>query len=256
MVGEREFTGRTALVTGGSRGIGRAICQRLASSGAQVAINYVSNTAAAEQTRQLIADEGGVSKIYRADVSDGAQVSQMFDAIEGEMGPVDFLVTNAGIASVADSATMGVETWHEIMRTNLDGTFYQVWRAKDGMMARSFGRIVCISSVLGIMPNPISPDRLIAYGTSKSGVIGFVRNCAVAFGPHVRVNGVAPGWIETEMTEGVSEEARQRLIAATPLKRVGKTSEIAELVCFLLSDKSSFTTGQTHVASGGLGTLP
>ena len=253
---DREFVGRTALVTGGSRGIGRAICQRLARSGASVAINYVENTAAAEETRRLIAEESGDSEIYCADVSHPEQMSDMFDAIEKDLGPVDLLVANAGIARSTDSVTMTADIWHEIMRTNLDGTFYQVWRAKDGMIKRGYGRIVCVSSILGLMANPISVERQIAYGTSKAAIFGFVRNCAVAFGPHVRVNGVAPGWIETEMTEGVSEEARQRLIAATPLKRVGKTSEIAELVCFLLSDKSSFTTGQTHVASGGLGTLP
>ncbi|HIM71527.1 MAG TPA: SDR family oxidoreductase [Alphaproteobacteria bacterium] len=256
MVGDREFVGRTALVTGGSRGIGRAICQRLARSGAQVAINYVANKTAAEETCQLIAEENGTGEIYRADVSDPEQTSDMFDAIEKDLGPVDLLVTNAGIARSADSVNMTGDTWREIMRTNVDGTFYQVWRAKGGMIDRGYGRIVCISSVLGLMPNPISAERLIAYGTSKSAVIGFVRNCAVAFGPHVRVNGVAPGWIDTEMTEDVSEDVRRRLIEATPLKRVGKTAEIGELVHFLLSDKSSFTTGQTHVASGGLGTLP
>ena len=253
---DREFVGRTALVTGGSRGIGRAICQRLARSGASVAINYVENTAAAEETRRLIAEENGDSEIYCSDVSHSKQTSDMFDAIEKDLGPVDLLVTNAGIARAADSVTMTGDTWREIMSTNVDGTFHQVWRAKNGMIERGYGRIVCISSVLGLMPNPISAERLIAYGTSKSAVIGFVRNCAVAFGPNVRVNGVAPGWIDTEMTEDMSEDARRRLIEATPLKRVGKTSEISELVYFLLSDKSSFTTGQTHVASGGLGTLP
>ena len=253
---DREFVGRTALVTGGSRGIGRAICRRLARSGARVAINYVENTSAAEETRRLIAEENGDSEIYCSDVSHSKQTSDMFDAIEKDLGPVDLLVTNAGIARAADSVTMTGDTWREIMRTNVDGTFHQVWRAKNGMIERGYGRIVCISSVLGLMPNPISAERLIAYGTSKSAVIGFVRNCAVAFGPNVRVNGVAPGWIDTEMTEDMSEDARRRLIEATPLKRVGKTSEISELVYFLLSDKSSFTTGQTHVASGGLGTLP
>ena len=234
---DREFVGRTALVTGGSRGIGRAICQRLARSGARVAINYVENTSAAEETRRLIAEENGDSEIYCSDVSHSKQTSDMFDAIEKDLGPVDLLVTNAGIARAADSVTMTGDTWREIMRTNVDGTFHQVWRAKNGMIERGYGRIVCISSVLGLMPNPISAERLIAYGTSKSAVIGFVRNCAVAFGPNVRVNGVAPGWIDTEMTEDVSEDARRRLIEATPLKRVGKTSEISELVYFLLSDK-------------------
>ena len=253
---DKEFVGRTALVTGGSRGIGRAICQKLAGNGARVAINYVTNGAAAEETCQLVTGANGSAAIYRADVSDPEETSDMFDAIEKDLGPVDLLVTNAGIARSTDSVTMTADIWHEIMRTNLDGTFYQVWRAKDGMIKRGYGRIVCVSSILGLMANPISVERQIAYGTSKAAIFGFVRNCAAAFGPHVRVNGVAPGFIDTDLTADVSDEARQSLIKSTPLRRTGKALEIAELVHFLLSDKSSFTTGQTHVASGGLGTLP
>ena len=253
---DREFEGRTALVTGGSRGIGRAICLRLAASGARVAVNYAANREAAEKTRRLIASLGGVAGLYPADVGDHDETGAMFDAVERDLGPVDLLVANAGIARSADALSMTVETWREIMRVNLDGTFHAVWRAKDGMAARGYGRIVCISSVLGLVPNPISAERMIAYGTSKAAVIGFVRQCAAALGPAVRVNGVAPGYVVTDMTADVTEEARARLTAAAALKRFGRVEEIAELVHFLLSERSSFTTGQTHVADGGYEFVP
>ena len=221
-----------------------------------MAINYLSNQSAAEEVCQAIRKANGSATTYKADVSDPRQTSDMFDSVEKALGPVDLLVTNAGIARSADNVNMTAEIWREILSTNLDGTFHQVWRAKDSMIKRRYGRIVCISSILGLMVNPISPARQIAYGTSKAAIFGFVRNCAAAFGPYVRVNGVAPGFIETDLTSDITEEARRNLIKSTPLKRTGKTTEIAELACFLLSDKSSFTTGQTHVASGGMGTLP
>ena len=252
----RDFEGRTALVTGGSRGIGRAICLRIAASGARVAVNYAADRRAAEETRDLIAAAGGGAEIYRADVGDYDETGALFDAVERDLGPVDLLVANAGIARSADSLAMTVETWREIMRVNLDGTFHAVWRAKDGMAARGYGRIVCISSVLGLAPNPISTERMIAYGTSKAAVIGFVRQCAAALGPAVRVNGVAPGYVATDMTADVTDEARARLIEAAALKRFGRTEEIAEMVHFLLSERSSFTTGQTHVADGGWKFVP
>ena len=253
---DREFEGRTALVTGGSRGIGRAICLRLAASGARVAVNYAADRTAAEETRRRIEDAGGAAGVYLADVGDHDQVGAMFDAVEGGLGPVDLLVTNAGIARSADALSMTVDTWREILRVNLDGTFHAVWRAKDGMAARGYGRIVCISSVLGLVPNPIAAERMIAYGASKAAVIGFVRQCAAALGPAVRVNGVAPGYVATDMTADVTDEARGRLTAMAALKRFGRVEEIAELVHFLLSERSSFTTGQTHVADGGYEFVP
>ena len=253
---DRELEGRTALVTGGSRGIGRAICIRLAASGARVAVNYAADRRAAEDTRDRIREDGGVAETYLADVGDRDSTGAMFDAVERDLGPVDLLVTNAGIARSADSLSMTAETWHEIMRVNLDGTFHAVWRAKDGMAARGFGRIVCISSVLGLVPNPITAERMIAYGTSKAAIVGFVRQCAAGLGPAVRVNGVAPGYVATDMTADVSDEAHARLTAAAALRRFGRSEEIAELVHFLLSERSSFIAGQTHVADGGYKFVP
>ena len=253
---KEEFGERVALVTGGSRGIGRAVCARLAKSGAWVAINHSASPDAAEETLQQIRAEGGEGGIYQADVSSYDAVGTMFDAIETDRGPVDLLVANAGIASFEDDGNMPVDLWRQILSVNLDGTFHCVWRAKESMLARDYGRIVCISSINGISPSRIRPDRLIAYGTSKSAVIGFSRNCAMAFGPAIRINCVAPGLIDTDMTRDMSDEMRDRIIAATPVARVGKPEDVAELTYFLLSDAASFITGQTYVTSGGIVTLP
>ena len=202
---------------------------------------------------QADSGEGGV---YRADVSLFEATDAMFRSIEVDKGPVDLLVTNAGIASFRDDVDMPVDLWRSILSVNLDGTFHCVWRAKEGMLARGDGRIVCISSINGLAPTMMRSDRLIAYGTSKSAVIGFSRNCATAFGPAIRVNCVAPGLIDTDMTSGMSDEMRQRIIASTPVGRSGTPDDIAALTYFLLSDAAGFITGQTYVASGGLVTLP
>lgn len=253
---DKEFAGRTALVTGGSRGIGRAICVRLARAGAWVAINHSVSAEAAGETLDLVKAEGGDGRVYQADVSSYDATSAMYDAIESDHGAVELLVTNAGIASFADDTSMSPDVWNEIIKVNLNGTFHPVWRAKDGMAERGFGRVVCISSINGLAPSRIRRDRLIAYGTSKSAVIGFARNCANALGPDIRVNCVAPGLIDTDMTKDMTDDMRAQIVAQTPLARTGKPEDIAELTHFLLSEKSSFVTGQTYVASGGLVTLP
>ena len=253
---DNDLSGRVALVTGGSRGIGRAICRRLASAGAWVAINYASSDEAAQETLAEIRADGGEGGVYKADVSSFGATDAMFGRIEAESGPVDLLVTNAGIASFEDDVDMPVELWRRILSVNLDGTFHCVWRAKAGMLARGDGRIVCISSINGLAPTTMRSDRLIAYGTSKSAIIGFARNCAVAFGPAIRVNCVAPGLVDTDMTSGMSDEMRERIVASTPAGRTGTPEDIAALTHFLLSDAAGFITGQTYVASGGLVTLP
>ena len=253
---DRDLSGRVALVTGGSRGIGRAICRRLAKAGAWVAINHSSSDEAAAETLAEIEADGGEGSVYRADVSSFEATDAMFRSIETDRAPVDLLVTNAGIASFRDDVDMPVDLWRRILSVNLDGTFHCVWRAKAGMLAQGDGRIVCISSINGLAPSTMRPDRLIAYGTSKSAIIGFSRNCATAFGPAIRVNCVAPGLIDTDMTSGMSDEMRERIIASTPAGRAGTPDDIAELTYFLLSDAAGFITGQTYVASGGLVTLP
>ena len=251
-----DLSGRVALVTGGSRGIGRAICRRLAKAGAWVAINHSSSDEAAAETLAEIGADGGEGGVYRADVSSFEATDAMFRSIETDRAPADLLVTNAGIASFRDDVDMPVDLWRRILSVNLDGTFHCVWRAKAGMLAQGDGRIVCISSINGLAPSTMRPDRLIAYGTSKSAIIGFSRNCAAAFGPAIRVNCVAPGLIDTDMTSGMSDEMRERIIASTPAGRAGTPDDIAELTYFLLSDAAGFITGQTYVASGGLVTLP
>ncbi len=180
----------------------------------------------------------------------------MFDEVEAALGPVDMLVTNAGIASFQDDVEMPIELWHQIHSVNLHGTFHCVWRAKDGMRERGYGNIVCISSVNGLAPSRIRKDRLIAYGSSKAAVIGFSRSCAVAFGPEIRVNCIAPGLIDTDMTKDMPDETRARIISETPVRRTGTPEDVAALTHFLLSEEASFITGQTYVTSGGGVTLP
>jgi len=146
LTASKEFAGKVALVTGGSRGIGRAICTRLAQSGAWVAINHSSSAPAAEETLSMIRELGGDGKVYQCDVADADQVDAMFTEIERDSGPVDLLVCNAGIASYQDDRDMPIDLWRKILSVNLDGTFHCVWRARSSMIERGDGRVVCVSS--------------------------------------------------------------------------------------------------------------
>ncbi len=248
----RELEGKTALVTGGSRGIGRATCLALAREGARVAVNYVSNAQAARATVADIEALGGEAMMVEADVSDPDSVAGMVTAVESGLGPVDLLVTSAGIAEAEHHSQMTFESWRHMMSVNLDGTYLPVMAVKDGMLDRGYGRIVCIASIAGLRAR----GRMITYSTSKAGVIAFARSCAEAFGPAIRVNCLAPGLIETEMGASMGAEAIKRLADEAYLKRIGRPEEMAETVLFLLSERSSFTTGQTYVADGGRATLP
>lgn len=249
---DKEHEGRTALVTGGSRGIGRAVSIALAQCGARVAINYIRDEAAAMETRASIRSDGGEAEVFRADVSDPDAVSSMVMDVERSLGSVNLLVTSAGIATMVPHDKMKFENWRRTMAVNVDGTYLPVMAVKDGMIGRGFGRIVCISSIAGLRPR----GGMIAYATSKAAVIGFARSCAEAFGPAVRINCVAPGLIETDMGRGVGPELMRRMRDEAYLKRLGQPGEIAETVLFLLSDRSGFITGQTIVADGGRVTLP
>ena len=248
-----ELAGRTALVTGGSRGIGRAVCVRLARAGARIALNYASNEDAAREAQGLVEAEGAECALVKADVSDAAEVAAMVGEVERKLGPIDLLVTSAGIAPTEARGEVPFETWRQIMAVNLDGTFLPVMAVKDGMIARGFGRIVCFASIAGLRPRA----AMLAYSTSKAAVIGFARSCSEAFAPAIRINTIAPGLIDTDRpAASLTPEVRQRMVDATPLKRIGRPEEVAELALFLLSERASYTTGQTYVADGGRVTLP
>ena len=248
----KEFEGRTALVTGGSRGIGRATCLALAREGARVAVNYATNEQAAARTVADIEDLGAEAMMVAADVSQPDAVATMVESVERGLGPVDLLVTSAGIAKVVDHSEMTFEGWRHMLAVNLDGTYLPVMAVKDGMIDRGYGRIVCIASIAGLRAR----GKMITYSTSKAAVIAFARSCAESFAPDVRVNCVAPGLTDTGMGASMGAEVMQRLADEAFLKRIGQPGEIAETVLFLLSDRSSFTTGQTYVADGGRATLP
>jgi 3-oxoacyl-[acyl-carrier protein] reductase len=249
----KELAGRVALVTGGSRGIGRAVGVRLAAAGARIAINYASNEAAAREVQALVEAADAECLLVRADVSDPDAVAAMVAEVERGLGPVDLLVTSAGIAPTEARGAVPFDTWRRIMAVNLDGTYLPIMAAKDGMIARGFGRIVCFASIAALRPRP----AMLAYSTSKAAVVGFARSCSEAFAPQIRVNCIAPGLIDTDMPAASLDDAiRQRMIDATPLKRIGRPEEMAELALFLLSERSSFTTGQVYVADGGRVTLP
>jgi 3-oxoacyl-[acyl-carrier protein] reductase len=245
---ERCFHDKTALVTGGSRGIGRACCLRLARAGANVAVNYCTNQSAALETVRLVNEAGGQAVAVQADVSLSDDVDRMIANVTAELGPIDLLVNNAGVFDYVSHDQTTPAIWRRTLDVNLTGTFLVTWAVKDSMIARGYGRIVNMSSISALDPRPMS----IAYAASKAGLVGLTKSTAAALAAHnIRVNAVAPGLIETEILDGVQPATLERLIAATPLKRIGTPDEIAALVFFLLSDESSFTTGQTIVSSGG-----
>jgi 3-oxoacyl-[acyl-carrier protein] reductase len=249
----RELEGRTALVTGGAKGIGRACCELLAKADANVAINYLTSEQAAQETAQLVESAGAKALLCRADVAAQEQVAEMVAEVEQQLGPIDLLVNNAGIFDYISHEETTPEQWQRTLDINLTGAYFATWAVKPGMIERSFGRIVNIASIAALRPRPMS----IAYAVSKAGMVALTQSLSHAVAEHnIRVNAVAPGLIETEIIDGVAQESLDTLIAATPIPRLGQPREIAELVLFLLSERSSFMTGQTIVASGGRVTLP
>jgi 3-oxoacyl-[acyl-carrier protein] reductase len=245
---ERIFEGRTALVTGGGRGIGRAICLMLAGHGARVAINYERNESAAAETLELVRQAGGDGLVVQADVARPADVERLVARTREQLGPVDLLVNNAGIADSVPHGELTFAHWKRTFEVNVDGPFLTTWAVKDQMIARRFGRIVNVSSIAALMMK----KDMVHYATSKAALIALTRNCAQAFAPHnVRVNCVAPGLTDTDLSRSANPGLVQQLIAITPMGRMGTPEEMAAVVRFLLSEDSSFITGQTIVACGG-----
>jgi len=248
-----DQSGRIALVTGGSRGIGRACVERLAECGADVAVNFHSHEAAALETVEFVQRLGRRAIAVQADVSQSAEVEAMVAEVERRLGPVELLVNNAGVFDYAPHTELTLEIWQRTLNINLTGSFLTTWAVRDGMIRRNFGRIVNMASISALQPRPMS----IAYSASKAGLVGFTRSIAAALAGHnIRANAVAPGLIETEILEVVSQTAIDSIVAATPLQRIGQPADIADVVHFLLSEESRFMTGQTLVVCGGRVMVP
>lgn len=250
---EQSFVGKSILITGGTRGIGRAAALRLAAEGAHVAVNYVSNVDAAKKTVSEILALGGTAVAVQGDVSSPDDVLRMVAEARNVCGPLDMLVHSAGISIVEPASQVTWETWRKTMDVNLDGTFHVVYAMKDEMIKREYGRIVLMSSIAGLRER----ENQVHYSASKAAVIAMTRCLAQAWAKHnIRINCICPGLIDTEMASTLSPQTQEQIIANTPMRRLGRPEEIANVIRFLLSDESSFMTGQTVVASGGRVMLP
>jgi len=220
----------------------------LASEGARVVINYERNESAAQETSRLIEQSGGQCRIVQANIASPVEVDRLISVAREQFGPIELLVNNAGIAESVSHDQITFASWKQMLGVNLDGTFLTTWAVKDEMIARRFGRIVNVSSLAGL----VKKKNMIHYATAKAAVIAFTRNCAEAFAPHnVRVNCVAPGLTETDLSRTANPGLIDELISITPMGRIAQPVEMASVVRFLLSDESSFITGQTIAACGG-----
>lgn len=247
------FEGRVALVTGGSRGIGRATALRLALEGADVAISYATRADDAAAVVSELRALGRRALCVPCDVSREEQVRNMVERTRADLGPIDLMAHCGAVSTVLDHDALTLEEWRRTIDINLTGAYLVLFAVKDEMIARGFGRMVTVSSVAALAPR----KRQIHYSAAKAGVIALTRCCAEAFAPHnVRINCVAPGLIETEMAHALPDDAFAAVVAATPMGRVGQPEEIASTIRFLLSEESSFMTGCTVVASGGRVMLP
>jgi 3-oxoacyl-[acyl-carrier protein] reductase len=241
--------GKIALVTGGSRGIGRAICIRLASMGCFVWVNYVSRSDAAEETIELIKQAGGQGKAVQFDVADFDQVQNRFKEIAAESGSIDILVNNAGITRDGLVARMKEGDWNAVLDTNLKGAFSCAKAAVKPMMKNRWGRIVNISSIIGFSGN----GGQVNYAAAKSGMIGLTKSLAREFASRkITVNCVAPGYILTEMTDDLDEAVRAKMLSEIPLAALGEADDVAAAVEYLVSDKAGYVTGQTIHVNGGM----
>lgn len=241
--------GKVALVTGGSRGIGRAICQRLAAMGAIVYINYVSRSDAAVETQKMIIEAGGKAEILQFDVADTDAVQEAVKKILSESKTIDILVNNAGITRDGLVARMKDDDWDAVLTTNLKGAFVCAKAVTKPMMKQKGGKIVNISSVVGFAGNA----GQVNYASAKAGLIGMTKSLAREFASrNITVNAVAPGYIVTEMTQSMTEEVQSKLKSEIPLAVLGTAEDVAGAVAFLVSADGNYITGQTLHVNGGM----
>ncbi|NLM04400.1 MAG: 3-oxoacyl-[acyl-carrier-protein] reductase [Clostridiales bacterium] len=240
---------KNAIVTGGSRGIGKAIALELAANGANVIINYSSNKEMADKAVEEIKAFGVKAMAIQCDISNSDSVNKMIGLVEEEFEAIDILVNNAGITKDNLLMKMKEEEWQQVMDVNLKGTFLMTKAVIRNMIRQKQGKIINISSVVGVTGNIGQTN----YSASKAGVIGFTKSLAKEVsGKGIMVNAIAPGFIETDMTEVLREDIKEKILNNIPLKKFGKPKDVANLVVFLSSDKSNYITGQVIHIDGGM----
>ncbi|MBA3034873.1 MAG: 3-oxoacyl-[acyl-carrier-protein] reductase [Desulfobacterium sp.] len=240
---------RTVVITGGTRGIGRAICLAFAGPDTRIYFNYSSSVDAAAEIEKIIGEAGGFAKGMQVDIMSGKDVESFFGKILEESGRIDVLVNNAGIARDGLLVRMKEKDWDDVLDTNLKGAFLCTKIAAKPMIKQRYGRIINISSVVGASGNPGQAN----YVASKAGIIGFTKAVAKELASReITVNAVAPGFVETDMTGALSEKAKEVLINGIPIGRIGKPEDIAAAVLFLASKSASYITGQVIHVNGGM----
>jgi 3-oxoacyl-[acyl-carrier protein] reductase len=248
-VSEASAESRVALVTGASRGLGRAIAEDLAQAGHKVAVNYSASADAAAEVVSLIESRGGEAVAVQADVADTDQVAAMFERVSDALGPPTILVNNAGITRDDLVLRMGIEEWDAVITTNLRSVYLTTKAALRSMLRAKWGRVISLSSVSGIAGNPGQAN----YAASKAAIIGFTKSVAREVGSRgITVNAVAPGFIATDMTEALGDEITAAATERIALGRLGRPEEVAAAVGYLASDEAAYVTGHTLVVDGGI----